>query len=160
VIVISPSVARDPSLPFILLEGGFCVGGKRMPGIVVQQANDNAADPGHSRARIFATGIEKVFHFARITARKPIRSVFQLGKFFRAHYAAQVETGTLCLLDNPSRVCSFLHPEDCAPARSRMRASENNLVEVTAPRTVFAGLPLWHSEEAQLKLRTAELSSE
>ena len=98
--------------------------------VIVEQANDGALNPWHSPTWIFAARIKEILHFASVTAREPIRSVFQFRELIRSRYAAQVETQALGLLHNPNCVCRLAHPEDCAAAERRRRASDWKLGRV------------------------------
>src|SRR5215470_15224506 len=100
-IVVAPRVTRNPTSNLAVLSGDCGFRGKRMLGVVVKQANDDAAHRWHGCSRICAAGIGEILHFSGKSSFEPIPNVFEFWEFLGTHHAAPVETEAFRLMHNP-----------------------------------------------------------
>ena len=148
VIVVAPGIAGNPTARFVVLEGQRRIGGEGPLRVVVEQADDSALNSRHRGLGIASPRIREVLHFAGVATGEPLGRPIQFRKFFRPHYAAQVESQGLRLVHNPRGISERFHPEIVPQSSesSELNEERDGVLEST-------------SRGDQLKLRIAVPSS-
>jgi hypothetical protein len=109
VIVVAPGVPRDPTAWFLVTHAGRRFRGKRMLGVVVEQAHDHTANSRQNSLQIRAAPVGEVAHFTGIAARQPFREILELRESLRAQHSAQIKSQELRLIYNPHSIGKLFH---------------------------------------------------
>jgi hypothetical protein len=77
--------------------------------LVVEQADDSAADPWQGATRVGSPRVRKILHFTSVSASKPFRSLNKLWEFFCPDHPAAIKAYGFCLFHNPRGFENWAH---------------------------------------------------
>src|SRR4029077_15292589 len=109
VVIVAPCIAGNPPARFAILGSRGRIGGARLRAVVVEQTDDGASNSRQGSLGIGPPWISKIHHLSRVSSGKPLRSLFELWEFFRAHDSAKVETERFRPVNDPNRIGKLHH---------------------------------------------------
>src|ERR1700737_5223194 len=123
-VVVTPGVARNPPARLAVLGQKLDVDRSGQVCVVVEGADDHAANTRTSALRAAPPWVGQILHLASESACKPLFRVLQLGEFPSGYHAAKVKTQLLGAGFHPHGIGHGSHPSDSAAPWAALRAAK------------------------------------